>query len=165
MLMVLPVAAQQARSPLAAAAAFRAEMASAVAKGAESPAAALERLAERPAASGLESLPRDADLAQAALDIAYQLLGRNQPEAAAVFFRAAEQNFQGAAQRSARMDEKARNLKMLGLVQAHYLNKLGPARANLAEAARLQPQDQSIAKLARQLDQRGEGLARTQGRK
>jgi hypothetical protein len=142
---------------------FRAEMAMAVGKNAEAPQSALKRLRDSGAASGM-AVGRDADLGYAALDVGHKLLAIGRPDAAEVFFRAAELAFEQVANRTPRAQarEKAQYLQKLALVRGNFLNKPAQAKADIDDAILLQPEDKSLEQSRRQLARgRGEQFKRT----
>lgn len=128
-----------ARQKMRAALEMRANLAIAVARNALSPAEAIQQL-QTGGASGLQ-LEKDTDFAYAAIDVGRRLMGAEQPEAADVFFRAAEPLLAQAANRATATREKAGLLKNLAVIRADYLGKVDQARADMAEAIRLQPGD------------------------
>lgn len=140
-----------------AALAFRVEMASAIIRKTETPAGALDRLRARAGASGL-ALAGEADFALAVLDVGHRLLASDRPEAAEVFFRAAEQAFATAARQTPddQVREKVGFLQKLALVRGKYLNQAAQARADIDEAIRLQPEDPALRQVRSQLA-RGQG--------
>lgn len=125
---------------------FRADMAAAVAAGAETPGNALQRLRENGAASGLNK-PQDADYGYASLDIGHRLLAMRRLEAAEQFFRAAEAGFEQATRRTpaAQAREKAAYLRELAHIRGKFLNQPAQAKADIDEAIRLQPGDKLLA--------------------
>lgn len=155
----LTAAAQQPVSleNMKAALTFRAELATTVGNGTETPASALQRLRDNGAASGLGTA-RDVDLGYAAMDVGHRLLALHRPEAAEVFFRAAEEGFEQASNRTSRglAREKAQYLEKLAMVRGNYLNKVAQAKADIEEAIQLQPNDKALSE-ARSLLARGRG--------
>jgi len=127
---------------------FREEIASAVAAQSETPQAALKRLWDSGAASGM-NVPRDADYGYASLDIAHRLLAVRQVEAAEAFFQAAEAGFDQASARTPRGQarEKAEYLRQLAHVRGKFLNKIAQAKADIDEAIQLQPNDKTLVEV------------------
>lgn len=155
----LTAAAQQPVSleTMKAALQFRADLVAAVGRDAETPASALQRLRDNGSASGLATA-RDVDLGYAALDVGHRLLALRRPDAAEVFFRAAEEGFELASNRTPRTlaREKAQYLEKLAVVRGNYLNKIAQAKADIDEAIQLQPNDKSLGE-SRSLLARGRG--------
>ncbi len=139
-------------SSLQAALKVRADIATAVGRGAETPERGLQQLRKA-------GLAQDADLAYAALDVAHRLLGAEHPTEAEVFFHSAEQAFEQALKQAAGAREKAQYLQKLAEVRGKYLNKIAQAKADIDEAIRLQPNDKSLIESRSQLARvRGEHI-------
>ncbi len=152
--------AQTSLETMKAAGAFRRELATGVVRGTVTAAQALQQLSARKTASGLSSLPVSEDQAQAELDIANDLMGRQRPDLAEYFFQAAEQSLVQAVGAAGLLPAKHKValLKTLAQVRSSYLGKGNQAQDDIAEAARLQPDDKSLAIFAAQLRERSEGL-------
>ena len=120
-------------------------MAETVGKGTENSAAALVRLKKEPSPTGL-NLDADADFAFAAIDLGRRLIAAGKPDDAEKFFREAEKSLDLAVKKTpdTAARDKAQYLQKLALIRSQYLGKVPQAKADLAEAIRLQPDDQHL---------------------
>ena len=123
---------------------FRADMASSVKAGAETPAAALTRLNGQPSPLGL-GLVHDAEYALAAIDIGTRLV-RTSPTQAEQFFGAAEKTLLAVIKTipDSSAQEKAQYLQALAHIEGRYLNKPAAARLAFDQAINLWPSDPGL---------------------
>lgn len=149
-----PAPARALTDAMSSALEYRAQLALAVAKNQEAADAALLRLSAHRDASGFVLASADADLGYAALDVGRRLISLKRPDAAEVFFRAAEQALAQAARQAATPEQahdKAQYLQKLATVRATYLNQAVQAKADIDEAIRLQPEDKSLVEARQRL--------------
>lgn len=169
--MALAVAAQDTKNAdqpfqsMLQANAFRGQIASDVAAGKQTPVEAIKQLRSIRSPSGL-NLAADADLGLAAIDIGQRLLLRY-PAEAEEFFRAAEAALDEEVKRTddAKAKDKAQYLQKLAMIRGNYLNKPAQARADMAAAIKLQPEDEYLAQFQKVLAARTGQPDQTLGRK
>lgn len=133
---------------------LRQKLALSVSQNAETTAKALATLRSTRSTSG-RSISADSDLAYASLDVGYRLLALERPDAAEEFFRAAEQAFEAEYSRRSLARDKAEVLQHLAVIRGRFLGKIDQAKADIAEAINLQPDDAAL-KEARSLLERGQ---------
>jgi hypothetical protein len=131
---------------------FRENLAELVGGNEETTESALNRLRQAGTASGFAA-GQAMDFSYASLDVGYRLLALRRPDAAEVFFRAAEDGFQLAVGQtsSAQAREKAEYLGKLAQIRGSFLNKIDQARLDIDEALRLLPGDKTLEELRRVL--------------
>jgi tetratricopeptide (TPR) repeat protein len=136
-------AASAESSDLESAHRFRFELAQAVAAKTLTSEEALGRL--RTALSpSRKALGENADFGQAADALGRHLMGMGRPDAAEPFFVAAVTALEQAANGARDAEGKAQYLAQLATIQALYLNRFPEAKANIAAAIRLRPEDKSL---------------------
>ncbi|HVU17410.1 MAG TPA: hypothetical protein VHD32_10815 [Candidatus Didemnitutus sp.] len=134
-----------APSVLQAAADARKALADAVSRGTTKAADAITSLHAMPNPSGLP-VDGDSDFGLAASDIGCRILGAHKPDDAMVFFLAAEdslaQALKGAAGQNA--GQKVQLLRQLAFLRSQFLGEFDQAKADIAAALVLQPNDADL---------------------
>lgn len=140
-------AGKTATSSLLVALQLRESLTAAIVAGDEKPEAALGRLQEHPAPTGL-ALRRDTEYALAVVEIGQRLLAADRPTEAEAFFREGERAL-GAALRNLRREDSHERLMVLrkrAQVRGRYLGMGREAQADFEEAIALKPDDKAIAR-------------------
>jgi len=123
----------------------REAMVAEIGRGSLTASAAIERLKVDDSPTGFKP-ERNADFAFAALDLALRLVGSGQVSSAEPFFAEADKALTAAldAKPAPSAKDRAMLLQKRALIRANYLNQPAAAKADLEEAAKLQPDDDSV---------------------
>ncbi len=149
---------QAEKSPLLEASKMREQLATAIMRGGEDIVSALVRLRAHPAPTGL-GLSRESEYAFAVVEIGHRLIAANRPKEAEAFFREAEAALGRALEpvSEEKTHERVLILRKRALVRSQFLGKGIEAKADLKEAIRLRPEDQSIIERQRDYQLSGYG--------